>query len=75
MKIKVTLKDQDVLHDAIVDAVLKTMGDVSEDEHYEVLESRIEKAKEVTRIWFRSDEYLRVEIDTDTKTCIVIPWK
>jgi len=75
MKIRVTMKDQDVLYDAIVDAVSETFIGMLGDEQYEAKNCRIEEVLEVARTWFKHNEYLRVEIDTDAKTCIVIPWK
>jgi hypothetical protein len=75
MKIKVTMKDPDTLRDAIVDVVSETVSDMPEDEREAVMDCRIEKAKEVARTWFEYGEYLTVEIDTDAKTCVVVPKK
>lgn len=76
MKFTVTMKDPDTLSDAIQDAVKhENMEGMEEDEIEALREMRAEKIKKLCRMWFEYGEYLRVEIDTDTKTCIVIPVK
>lgn len=75
MKFRVTMKDPDVLHDAIVEAVGKEVGalnlDAEEKAHIAVI--RTEKANELASIWFEYGEYATIEIDTDARTAIVIP--
>ena len=75
MKFTVSMKDPDTLHDAIVDAVSETVRDMPEDEREAVMDCRIEKAEEICSKWFEWGEYLKVEIDTDAQTCIVVPKK
>ena len=78
MKIKVQMKDPDTLQDAIEDAVkndVSTMADLDDDEREAVIEKRKEKVHELAEKWFRYGEYLAVEIDTDEKTCTVLPAK
>jgi ferredoxin-NADP reductase len=75
MKIKITMKDPDVLQDAIEEAVkeeVKSMENLSDDEKELVVESRKEKASSVCGKWFRYGEYLTVEVDTENKTCVVL---
>lgn len=73
MKFKVTMKDPDVLEDAINDAVKNALSEVDlpEDEILELREIRAEKVKEITDKWFEYGEYLTVEIDTESGTATV----
>lgn len=75
MKIKVTMKDPDVLDDAITEAVANGMGEAprDEDEREALAEVRREKARKLAAKWFEYGEYLTVEIDTDAGTCVVVP--
>lgn len=72
MIFQVTMKDPDVLHDAISDAVAETIADMPEDEGEAVHEIRSQKAQEVASRWFEYSEYLTVEIDTEKETITVI---
>lgn len=75
MKVRVFIKDTDVLLDGIeeaVDAELKDSG-LAEDEQEAVRDIRIEKAQEVAGIWWEYDEYITVEFDTESKTIRVVP--
>ena len=74
MKFKVTMKDPDTLHDAIADAVKElSITELSDDEMEAVRETRKESIGNICAEWFSYGEYLTVEIDTDAKTCIVVP--
>lgn len=74
MKFVVTMKDPDTLHDAIQTAVADAMETgLDKDEHAAVLGLRVEKAEKVCARWFEHGEYLTVEIDTETGTCVVAP--
>lgn len=76
MKIKVTMKDPDTLHDAIDEAVREELTQnesLDQDERELLAESRSEKYGEIAQKWFEYGEYLTVEIDTDAKTCVVVP--
>lgn len=79
MKFRVTMKDPDTLHDAIEEAVKedlnKMVPQLDEDEKYAVAEKRVMKVGDLCSMWFKWSEYLTVEIDTDAKTCVVIPEK
>ena len=75
MKFTVTMKDPDVLHDAIQDAVseeVAAMGIEDEDEIESLEEIRKERVANICQKWFEYGEYLRVEIDTDAGTCTVL---
>lgn len=73
MKIRVTLKDPDVLHDAIADALDEELKEMDQGEAELVKDYRKDKILEIAADWFEYGEYLTVEIDTKSKTCVVIP--
>lgn len=76
MKFQVQMKDPDVLHDAIDEAVafeLSESGITDEDEVEALGDVRKKKIGELCSMWFRYGEYLTVEIDTDAKTIRVVP--
>lgn len=75
MKIRVTLKDPDTMHDAVDDAVGKMPppDGVESEEWDRIRESRAEKVKEaISAKWMEYSEYLTVEFDTDAGTATVI---
>lgn len=75
MKVKVFIKDTDVLQDAVSEAVdeeLKNSG-LAEDEQEAVRELRIEKALDVANTWWEYGEYITVEFDTEARTARVVP--
>lgn len=75
MKFRVTMKDPDCLHDAIKEAVEADVAalDLPLDEAAVVADVRSAKARSVCATWFRFDEYITVEIDTDAGTATVVP--
>lgn len=74
VKFRVTMKDPDVLPDAIQEAVSRLeLPGLDPDEVESVRERRAEKVGEVCRRWFEYGEYLTVEVDTEAKTCVVVP--
>ncbi len=79
MKITVQMKDPDTLHDAVHDAVLSNLNEVTglDDSEYEIIAgNRTEAIKdECVHRWFRYGEYLAVEIDTEAWTITVLPAK
>jgi hypothetical protein len=76
MKFTITLKDPDGVQDSI-DALdeMESVAGLEPDEIEAVQEARKEKAREITSKWFEYGEYLTVEIDTEAKTCTVLPAK
>lgn len=75
MIFKVYMKDTDVLHDGINEALdedLKNSG-LPEDEQEALREIRHEKAADIASTWFEYGEYLTVEIDTEKETIRVVP--
>lgn len=75
MKFVVTLKDPDVLHNAIREAVrleVSTLALSDDGEREAVAELRAEKVHALCGTWFRYGEYLTVEVDTEAKTCVVV---
>jgi hypothetical protein len=76
MKFVVSMKDPDVLENAIRDAVKSEMASVQglDDEEREAAsEVRREKVSELCARWFEYGEYLVVEIDTEAETITVCP--
>lgn len=73
MIFQVTMKDPDVLYDAINEALDEELKDWDEDEADAVREIRHEKLSEMAGKWFEYGEYLTVEIDTDKQTIRVVP--
>jgi hypothetical protein len=75
MKIQITFKDPDALIDCIADGVRENFdkGALTDEEAEAVIEKREKIAHSVASKWFKYGEYLTVEIDTDTGTCVVIP--
>lgn len=72
-KIKVTMKDPDVLYDAVEEQVESELEGMPDDEAEAVRDLRVEKYQEVASTWFEYGEYLTIEIDTDAKTARVVP--
>jgi hypothetical protein len=74
MKFKVTMKDPDTLGEAIREAVELDVRVIEDkDEAAAVAEIRCGKLSELCKQWFEFGEYLTVEIDTEAKTCTVVP--
>ncbi|MEW6291270.1 MAG: hypothetical protein AB1545_15625 [Thermodesulfobacteriota bacterium] len=72
MKIEITLKDPDVLYDAIDYALeeLQVSG-VNEEEIEVIKKKRKESIMELCGKWFEYGEYLTVIVDTETESCVV----
>jgi hypothetical protein len=75
MKLRVTMKDPDCLHEAVDSAVARQLKELNlpDDECDAIREMRCEKLREECSKWFEYGEYLTVEIDTDAGTCVVVP--
>jgi hypothetical protein len=74
VKVKVTLKDPDTMHDAVDFAVqrLERPEGVDQGEWENICEERAEKAKAaITERWMPYGEYLVVEFDTEAMTATV----
>lgn len=75
MKFRVRMKDPDTLTDAIelaVDQDVTALG-LPKDEKGALSQLRQDKIYDLCSEWFDYGEYLLVEIDTEAKTCIVVP--
>ena len=76
MKVRVTLKDPDTMHDA-VEAEMKRQpkpDGISDAEWFSIRENRAEDVRAcISRTWMEYGEYLTVEFDTDAGTATVIP--
>jgi hypothetical protein len=86
MKFIVTMKTPDVLDEAIQEEVQSQMVQELDEPDCddanklldrideESLEQRIEEIKDgLCKRWFKHEEYLTVEIDTEAETCVVVP--
>lgn len=75
MIFKVYMKDTDVLHDGIDEAIDEELkaSYLPYDEQEALREIRHEKASDVASKWFEYGEYLTVEIDTEKETIRVVP--
>ena len=74
MKIKVTMKDPDTMHDAVCGAVereVKAMN-LPQDEQEMLIDARTVKEQSKMGKWFEYGEYLAVEFDTETMTATVL---
>lgn len=74
MKIKVTIKDPDVLGEAIEEAVereVKAMN-LPDDEAELIIEARMDKVSKAMNKWWEYSEYLTVEFDMDAMTANVV---
>lgn len=74
MKFRVMMKDPDVLGEAISEAVQKELSSILElnDHERSILgDVRCNAALQVASAWFKFGEFVTIEIDTDTKTCVV----
>lgn len=66
------MKDPDTLYDAIEDAIREFHVEGLDSEELEIVkECRKNNVRELCSQWFKYGEYLKVEIDTEAKTCIV----
>lgn len=78
MKVTVSLKDPDTMHDAVDDAAkrLPKPEGVSDSEWQSIREGRADAAKAaISHRWMEWGEYLVVEFDTEAGTATVIPNK
>ena len=76
MKIRVMMKDPDAMHEEVTRQVRDSLAEIqgiSEDERETLLEQRVEEQKEKLKKWFKYEEYLTVECDTEAGTATVIP--
>ena len=75
MKIKITMKDPDTMHDAVNNALqsdIKKM-ELPDDEAESLMDIRFEKTLNIMSTWFKNGEYLTVEVDTESMTARVVP--
>ncbi len=78
MKIAITLKDPDGVHECINDMAVNmakgvTFCDTAEAELF--VTNRRDRLAEKCRPFVEYGEYVTIEIDTDTNTAIVVPVK
>lgn len=76
MKFKVCFKDPDTLDEACQQAAQESVCEVvglNREEAEKLALVRATALREECRPWFKYGEYLTVEIDTEAKTCTVVP--
>jgi hypothetical protein len=74
MKIRVTFKDPDTVHDCVRDAVNASVGDIaSKRERDAVIDVRVDEAMEAIGHWVEYGDYIDVEFDTEAMTATVVP--
>lgn len=76
MKFKVTMKDPDILYEAAREAVEEGLADIAgltDQERATLLDRRVEEARVIADKWFEFGESVTIEIDTEAKTCVVVP--
>lgn len=72
------MKSPDVLDDCIEKAAREQTDSlllIDEDERDEIRKMRALRISKLCGRWFEYGEYLTVEIDTDTGTCVIVPVK
>ena len=72
MKVRLTFKTPDVIDYAISDALPECPEDFEEATDMDREDMR-DEIKDACKKWVRCEEYLTVEIDTETGTCTPIP--
>jgi hypothetical protein len=75
MIIRITLKDPNGIDDSIREAAKQSLVNVGELEHEEaqyLLEARQKRISESLKPWIEYGEYVRLEIDLETKAAKVI---
>jgi hypothetical protein len=80
MKIRVSLKDPDTLHDAVEEAVRAdieaTTTGLSKQEKDYLLDERVDSVRsDIAERWMPYSEYLLVEFDTESGSATVLPAK
>lgn len=74
MKIRIYIKDPDVLQESIDEAVdAVEMPGLSQEEADAAREVRKEQYRDIADKWFEYGEYVELEMDTDAKTMVVVP--
>lgn len=76
MKFTITMKDPDSYYESVMDAITEDVRQIQDKDEREAVRSvREEKIHALLKTWFEYCEYLTVEIDTEKKTCTVVPVK
>jgi len=75
-KFRVTMKNPDAVYEAVDQAAIDEVDlieGLSEEERSELCESKRSSINESISKWFEYEEYLTVEVDTESGTCVVVP--
>jgi hypothetical protein len=78
MKFTVTFKDPDGPYESIQEAAkreVESIQGIDADEKDALIDGRVDKLRAITSAWFEYGEYVRIEIDTEAKTAIVLSAK
>jgi hypothetical protein len=78
MKIRLYLKDPDGVYEALVDAAeaeleLSPSDGLSSQIRKDMLQCKVGELMKVVTGWVEYGEYVKIEIDTEAKTAIVVP--
>ena len=72
MKLSITFKDPDVVHDAAFDAAIAQLPtDLSKDEKEIIADRRCAAIKDQLNRWISYDEYVTIVFDIEAGTAIV----
>ena len=74
MKFRVTLKDPDGVYESLKDSAEtweKGVTGLEEEEHDDIVSARQARLDKIISKWFQYSEYVTLEIDTESETCIV----
>ena len=80
MKLRITIKDPNALHDCIKQQVVDGLSEVEQEEYDSMnrheqnafIMDRVEEAQDAAREWMLYGEYITIEIDTVERTCTVV---
>lgn len=75
MKIKLCLKDPDGVYESQMAAVRSQLSEISalsEKERDLLMEARLTELQESMETWVKWNEYVSIEIDTETRTATVL---
>ena len=83
MKFRISMKTPEALDRAVREAARELAGEppthgegfIASHYYKDNLEEHVDDLKELAKTWFEFGEYLTVEVDTEAKTCVVIPRK
>ncbi len=78
MKINLTFKTPDAMFYELREIEQRVRSDaenediMTKDDVEEIVQKALSDAKETAEMFIRNDEYISIELDTETKTCTVL---